>query len=218
MKSPISCPKCGSRPMRRFELPNWQLVHWVLNPGLAFNELILGQRLPRLTLICDACDDPLAYRQYIPCPNCGVLHNVQSWGKRHAFGNWLGLPCPSCHRRIPCLWNATSILLLLVLFPIWYLPYRFYFRDRPIAAFRPNEKNRTSELKPRWAMRAGILFGALMFLFMSVVPSIVRYVHTGQVVAFELIIGTLLWSLGGVTFGVAMHLLVSRRGVRGRRG
>ena len=30
-----------------WKLPHPMLIHWVLNPGLAFNELILGQRVPK---------------------------------------------------------------------------------------------------------------------------------------------------------------------------
>ncbi|RZS94996.1 hypothetical protein BC751_0509 [Cecembia calidifontis] len=33
---------------------NWEnplMLHWILNPGLANNELIMGQRIPKVTLI-----------------------------------------------------------------------------------------------------------------------------------------------------------------------
>ena len=29
---------------------NWMVLHWILNPGLAINELILGQRVPKISL------------------------------------------------------------------------------------------------------------------------------------------------------------------------
>ena len=29
---------------------NWMMLHWILNPGLAINELILGQRVPKVSL------------------------------------------------------------------------------------------------------------------------------------------------------------------------
>ena len=74
-----------------WKLPNLLLVHWILNPGLAFNELILGQRMPKVTLIDKTSDVPLMEKQYIPCPHCGAIHNGLIWSKKNAFGNWFGI-------------------------------------------------------------------------------------------------------------------------------
>ena len=52
-----------------WKLPHPMLIHWILNPGLAFNELILGQRIPKITLIDKTSDAPLMERQYVPCPH-----------------------------------------------------------------------------------------------------------------------------------------------------
>lgn len=30
---------------------NPMMLHWIVNPGLAFNELVLGQRVPKVMLI-----------------------------------------------------------------------------------------------------------------------------------------------------------------------
>src|SRR5712671_261154 len=127
------CPRCQSTEMKRWELPNWMLLHWVLNPGLAFNELVLGQRIPKVILICQSCQLPLMERQYIPCPKCGSIHDGRLWAGKSGFGNWLGIVCPTCSTRIPCLRNALSFLLLCVSAPVWYLPYRLYFRDRTVS-------------------------------------------------------------------------------------
>lgn len=132
MAETYRCPKCQSTQVKHWQFPDWMLVHWVLNPGLAFNELVLGQKVPKLTLVCQACQLPRAERVYIPCPGCNAIHDARIWDKKNAFGNWLGLVCPTCSQRIPSLWNLTSLLVLLLSAPIWYLPYRFYFRDRPV--------------------------------------------------------------------------------------
>ena len=29
---------------------NWMMLQWILNPGLAVNELVLGQRIPEISL------------------------------------------------------------------------------------------------------------------------------------------------------------------------
>jgi len=127
------CPKCQGHDLKRLEWPNWMIVHWVLNPGLAFNEVVLGQRLPKLMLTCQSCPGTLLERQFVPCPHCGIVHDSRSWSGLHGFGNWLGIVCPECKKRIPCLWNLTSLVVLTLLSPLWYLPYRYYFRNRPAA-------------------------------------------------------------------------------------
>ncbi len=94
-----------------WKLPNLLLVHWIINPAVAVNELILGQRLPKITLIDKTSDAPLLERQYIPCSECNTLHDARLWSKGNAFGHWFGYVCPSCGEKIPCLWNITSLLV-----------------------------------------------------------------------------------------------------------
>ena len=96
MAETYRCPKCQSTQVKHWQFPDWMLVHWVLNPGLAFNELVLGQKVPKLTLVCQACQLPRAERMYIPCPGCNAIHDARIWDKKNAFGNWLGLICPTC--------------------------------------------------------------------------------------------------------------------------
>ena len=110
-------------------LPHPIVLHWVLNPGLMFNELILGQRQPKVSLIDKESDKSLLERCYIPCPHCETLNDNRLWGKRNTFGHWFGLVCPSCHQVIPCLWNIFSLAVLAITFPLWYFPARF-FRQR----------------------------------------------------------------------------------------
>lgn len=74
-----------------WKLPHPMLVHWVVNPGLAFNELFLGQRMPKITLIDKTSDAPLMERQYIPCPHCNTIHNGLLWAKRGPYKNWIGI-------------------------------------------------------------------------------------------------------------------------------
>lgn len=55
------------------KLPNPLLLHWILNPGLAINEVILGQRIPQVTLIDKTSNASLIERTYVPCPSCGAI-------------------------------------------------------------------------------------------------------------------------------------------------
>ena len=87
-------------------LPHPLVLHWVLNPMIMFNELLFGQRLPKVTLIDKKSDKPQLERSsYIPCPHCETLNDSRLWAKGNAFEQWFGLVCPSCHEIIPCLWN-----------------------------------------------------------------------------------------------------------------
>ena len=109
-------------------LPDPFVLHWVLNPVIMFNELIFGQRLPKVTLIDKKNDKPLLERSYIPCPHCETLNDSRLWAKGNAFDHWFGFVCPSCHEIIPCLWNIFSLAILAITFPLWYFPARFFRR------------------------------------------------------------------------------------------
>ena len=131
-------------------LPHPLSLLWVLFPAFMFNELILGQRVPKVTLIDKKSDKPPEERCYIPCPHCETLNDLRLWGtKGNAFGHWFGLVCPSCHQIIPCLWNIFSLAILTVTFPLWYFPVRF-FRHRWIE----KEKERLAKVLERPLIQA----------------------------------------------------------------
>jgi hypothetical protein len=47
------CPECGSREnFKRRDFHHPLVIQWLLNPGLCFNEIILGQRLPKVLFVC----------------------------------------------------------------------------------------------------------------------------------------------------------------------
>jgi hypothetical protein len=152
-------------------LPHPLILHWVLNPGLAFNELVLGQRLPRVVLIDKMSDKPFQDRSYVPCPHCNSLHDRQTakaaWGN---FGNWFGFVCPNCKKDIPALWNVFSLLILALTAPLWILPVHYLrpkWRARKEAQCTVVEDLRESTsvpLKVHW-IAAGIFgYGGGMWL------------------------------------------------------
>jgi hypothetical protein len=97
------------------------MLHWVINPAFAFNELILGQRGPKVLLIEKKQDKTFAERTFVPCPHCGTIHSGLKWTPQNktAFGNWFGLYCDHCGKIIPCLRNFTSFIIIAITFPIW---------------------------------------------------------------------------------------------------
>jgi hypothetical protein len=82
------------------------MLHWIANPGLAFNELVLGQRMPARANVCRQCRT-----SFVDCPHCNRAIDAVQWGGRSALGHWRGLPCPHCGGSIPVLSNALAFLV-----------------------------------------------------------------------------------------------------------
>ena len=127
-----SCPSCGSENVSTWSWKHPLVIHWILNPGLAFNEVVLGQRLPSRSYVCRDCKKDLPDRNWVICPHCAGVSTARLWMGNHALGHWLGVVCPHCGMRMPSLWNATSAVLVICLSPMWVLPY-FLFKDRYLA-------------------------------------------------------------------------------------
>lgn len=169
----LTCPDC-SHELRRKGLPDPTLIHWILNPGLAFNEIALGQSVPRALYVCETCAKPFTERVFVFCPSCKALHRNSVWSWRGAgFGHWLGYVCPACGQPIPRLWNVFSVLVLALTFPVWILPY-VAFRERFLAW--ELRRVRTAEpipLDPAKLKNTSLIwrgmafFGIPMWVFMS---------------------------------------------------
>lgn len=100
------CPECRSE---EFDIQTWRsgvMMHWVLNPALAFNELVLGQRIPSVMRTCRHCSTPS-----VGCPHCHRSIHCGHWSNQKAFGNYLGLKCPECEGLLPTLSNALAWLV-----------------------------------------------------------------------------------------------------------
>lgn len=142
-----TCPKCHGTNIATLS-PGHPLVwHWLINPALAANELLLGQRLPRVSQCCRDCRLPLVDRSWVVCPHCGGTHSARLWQGVMGFGHWFGVVCPNCGQVIPSLWNFTSRVLLLLTLPIWYFPAR-WFRRRYLRYEFDRVRKRKRELQP----------------------------------------------------------------------
>ena len=165
-------------------LPHPFTLLWVLFPAFMFNELIFGQRLPKVILIDKESDKSPEERCYIPCPHCETLNDRRFWATKgnafgHGHGHWFGLVCPSCHQIIPCLWNIFSLAILAITFPLWYFPVRF-FRHRWIE----KEKERLAKALERPLLQAtsiidSLSIGVVSGIFMWVMWVILEVVRNG---------------------------------------
>ena len=203
----------------RFEI--WSLPHpmtlfWMLFPAVTVNELIFGQRQPKVLLIDKKSDKPWMERSYIPCPHCETLNDGRLWVKWNALGHWFGFVCPSCHQVIPCLWNIFSLVVLAITFPLWYFPARF-FRRRWLEI----EKERLARTLERpliqatsinWLFRGVFFWGVPIWLISEVIPQVWGVLNGEKWDWMMMFVSLLIWMVGGFAWGLWMHFAMNRQG------
>ncbi|KAA3611540.1 MAG: hypothetical protein DWQ01_05470 [Planctomycetota bacterium] len=114
-----NCPVCGHAEARHWHRGSPAMLHWQLNPGLAFNELVLGQRIPAEMSRCLRCKS-----DYLVCCGCSRSLDLSDWSGKRAFGKWQGFSCPYCQTKIPALRNGLAFVLLLPFYPLIWLKKR----------------------------------------------------------------------------------------------
>jgi len=193
----------------RFAVWNWKhplILHWILNPGLAINELVLGQRYPATVLIDKTSTAPLPERQYVPCSSCGT-HNPYGPYSKTQFGNYAGLVCASCGETLPSVKNVLTWLVLMVTWPIWK-PFERrmgpQMRARQLAKLQSYEGDPSASKVQTSGLRMGLMFGGFMGVFF-----VLQALVLGQSLGLALMIGGVAGALTGLVFGVVMKLIVS---------
>jgi hypothetical protein len=156
--------------------------------------------------------DPLmvAGREYVPCPSCKAIHSGQLWSKGNAVGHWFGLVCPRCGAAIPRLWSITSLMVLAITAPLWWLPVRMskqhYLRferlraRKVVAAGIKKDTRHWLRIGLTWGLLTGSLFAIVLPLL---VPSPADYLVA---VGLHLVFGMPVWLIAGVLFGLITHL------------
>ena len=211
-ESTYKCPKCGGSNFKSWKLTNPNSLFWILFPVTVINEIVLGQRLPKVHLICKDCEVAIPERTYIPCPSCRTMHF-----QRHRWGiagclKWRGLSCPSCGDAIPCFRNVFSLLVLAVTFPLWSLPYYLHFRKKPLKPLYKLVEGKAPTPKPLTKMTwiyMGAAFGVFMFIFFSLYPLLTDD-RVGDI-WIRAIAGLIGGIVAGLFFGVSMWFILGRR-------
>ncbi|WP_228547315.1 hypothetical protein [Nonlabens antarcticus] len=184
-----------------------------MNPGLAVNELIFGQRVPKVSLEDKTSDKPRIERSIVPCPHCQTLHDGRTWSSKNgtAFKNWFGLYCCNCGDTIPCLINVWSYIILVLTYPFWgwfrkSLKVKWLERQ-PERHENIDIKNIPNPLNKKSWITIGLNWGAFMFLIMSVgFPY-----FDGQDITWKtLLSGIVIWTIGGLVFGYTMKLFMNK--------
>lgn len=199
---------------RVYDRKNWMVMHWIINPGLVVNELILGQRVPKIMLEDKTSNKPRYERSFVPCPHCETLHDARTWSNQNSTGfkNWFGLYCPSCGGIIPCVMNVTTFIVLAVTYPLWG-----WFRKSLKESWLAKQRERFKDIdvnkvpdpftKKGWVY-SGLSFGALMFLFMEIVMPLV----TDDFNWLKLAIGVPVWLAAGLAWGYFMKVFSGKKG------
>lgn len=219
----FECPRCnGSSCEIHSEESTDPIIrkgfhHFAHSPGLAINELIFGQRLPKVYLVCKSCPSSYNDRSYVHCPHCDVFHSGNIFD---TFGNWHGLVCPDCGGTIPAIENTTATALRKATSPLSKLIQQsannsYVERKRLSQSSRRQQLAPSSEntQKPNYAL-AGFLFGSCMFLVSMIFVG-------GAAVMLQFEMETILWGTalvlalniaGGAYFGFAMHSRLEKKG------
>jgi hypothetical protein len=180
MDADFICPDCGQTEHKLqgpHSFVNW---HWRLNPGLAINETLLGQRVPTHAWTCETCDKEVPLRTWLRCPECGTFHNNMLWAKGNAFGHWLGLRCPECSGRIPAVRNLVALAVEWLSAPLWLVPMlllRQRFVDMELA--RLGAMKGVAHAPPNWIKLGLVYFGGAMYLLLVGAPVTLALVATG---------------------------------------
>ena len=202
----------------KYKILGWKnllILHWIINPGLAVNELIFGQTIPKVMLIEREGKKSYYQRSLIPCPHCGEMHSGLRYSAQNktAFKNWFGYYCDNCKGIIPVHRNLTSLIILILTFPIWgwfRKSIRKSWLDKQPQRYKninleiPEKKNRTKN----WLI-AGLYFGLFMFVSMVIVFPLIA----GKEISLEsIVIGIPLWTIGGLWWGYTMKLWMNKKG------
>ena len=189
---------------------HWTMIHWILNPGLVINELILGQRVPKVLLFDKTSDKPLMKRQFVLCPHCGQMNSGTLWTKKNGFKNWFGYYCPNCGNTIPCLRNLTSLIVIILTFPIWIWfvkRWKKNWLNKQPARFENSNIEEIAYESTSW-IKMGIIFSGIMFILMTIIIPLLE----GKEITLKMILtGILIWTLAGQGFSYFMKYWMARR-------
>lgn len=185
------------------------MIHWMLNPGMMINELILGQRVPKVILEEKLSDKPRYERTFVPCPHCKTIHDSRTWSFSNNTGskNWFGLYCPACENIIPCLSNLASLVVLTAAFPLLAL-FRKTMRER----WLQKQPQRFTKIRPNlvpdpfansgW-VAYGTAFGFTMFVLNGIIfPQLCNV----DFMALDIVAVLPVWLLGGLAWGYIMKI------------
>jgi len=200
----------------KYKIWNWKspvILHWMINPGLIVNELILGQTIPKIMLIEKDGSKPLYQKSFIPCPHCNTLHSGLKWSSmgKMAFKNWFGYYCDNCGGIIPVQRNLTSLLILGITFPVWGWfgkAMKQKWLGKQAARYQNLDLSKAARQNTtaRW-LKAGLFFGLFMYICSNIITPLIKGEPISQL---SLTIGIPVWLAGGLIWGYIMKAWMNK--------
>lgn len=202
----------------KYKIWDWKhpvILHWILNPGLVINDLVLGQTVPKTFLMERYSDKPFYARSIVPCPHCGTHHPGIKYSKQNntVFKNWFGYYCDNCTKIIPVQRNLTSLLILGLTYPLW-IWFKKPLKDKWLKKQPQRFENLNLELDhsknttKNWLI-VGLIWGVLMYVVMTLRFPIVM---DESITKKSILIGIPVWLIGGILFGLMMKYWMNKKG------
>ena len=191
-------------------------LFWILFPAQAVNELLIGQRVPKVMLVEKYSFKPLGEKSIVPCPHCNTMHSGMKWSMQNStsYGNWFGLYCDHCGGIIPCLTNLTTYLILGLTFPLWCWfvgSWRATWLEQQKAKFALPIDLR--QPKTRW-WEIGLPWGVWMY---CCVVLFIPFISGEAITTHKLLTGIPIWLIGGALFGLVMQYHLGGKKVGSRK-
>lgn len=202
----------------KYKIWDWKspvILHWIINPGLVINELILGQTSPKVILIEREGEKPFYQRSLVPCPHCGELHSGLKYSAQNktAFKNWFGFYCDNCKEIIPVQRNLTSLIILTITFPIWGW-FKQSIKQKWLDKQPERYKNLNLEIIEKenttknW-LKSGLLFGLFMFITMQIIFPLIK---SEEITQKSILIGIPICLIFGLGWGLTMKWWMNKKG------
>lgn len=120
--------------------------------------------------------------------------------------------CPCCNKRIPRLWNVFSLIILIVLAPLWYFPYRFLRKKGYLLVRRHPRISAISDPTTKTWILSGVYFGFFMWLINGWIPASIQVIKN-QSFSISLLFNQALISsiISGLLFGIFMYFYYTRK-------
>jgi hypothetical protein len=186
---------------------HWSNLIWILVPVFAINELVFGQRVPKILWIEKNSRKGYLLKTKVPCPHCGVVHDYSKFMPHsNGLGNYFGLFCDNCGHIIPCLRNLTSLLLIALTQPIWQVLYeknkKIWLEKQKVRfeRLKITEANLSPFRGKKW-IAEGLAFGLFMYFFSEV---LMTFLMEGELKFRSLLIGIPIFLISGLGYGLLM--------------
>ena len=147
-----------------------------------------------------------------------IVYGLIIWGlvtilNKTAFKNWFGYYCDNCKEIIPVQRNLTSLIILILTFPIWGW-FRKTLKQNWLAKQPDRYKNINLEIPEKknstknW-LKSGLFFGLFMYVSMIIIFPLIK---GEEITQRNLLIGLPFWLIGGLGWGYMMKRWMNKKG------